>query len=81
MNTFERVRNIVAERLDKDRTKITPQTSLVDDLGPDSLDRVEIAMAIEEEFCIEFGDETMALTTIQQMVDYIEVKIREQVGA
>jgi hypothetical protein len=49
-----------------------------DDLAADSLDLVEITMALEEEFEIEFGDEAMALTTMQQIVDYIQGKLEAQ---
>jgi acyl carrier protein len=77
-NTFERVRGIVAQRLDIREEQITPEASLKDDLAADSLDLVEITMALEEEFEIEFGDEAMALTTMQQIVDYIQGKLEAQ---
>ena len=52
-----RVRKIVAEHLDVEETKITPDASFVDDLGADSLDQVELVMAFEEEFGCEIPDE------------------------
>jgi acyl carrier protein len=77
-NTFERVRGIVAQRLDIREEQITPEASLKDDLAADSLDLVEITMALEEEFEIEFGDEAMTLTTMEQIVDYIQGKLEAQ---
>jgi acyl carrier protein len=77
-NTFERVRSIVAEALNTTEEKITSQTSLTEDLIADSLDRIEIAMALEEAFCIEFEEEALTLTRIQQIVEYIEGRMREQ---
>jgi len=52
-----RVKKIVAEHLDVDESKITPDASFVDDLGADSLDQVELVMAFEEEFGCEIPDE------------------------
>jgi acyl carrier protein len=52
-----RVRKIVAEHLDVEESKITPDASFVDDLGADSLDQVELVMAFEEEFGCEIPDE------------------------
>jgi acyl carrier protein len=72
MNVCERVRSVVAEVLDVPAEKITPETSLTDDLAADSLTRVEIVMALEGEFGIEFEEETLSLTTLSQIVDYIE---------
>lgn len=74
MNTFERVRSIVADHLHLEGEEITPETSLEHDLKADSLDLVEITMALEETFCVDFGDDAMELTTVQQIVDYIETK-------
>ncbi len=71
-NTFERVRHIVADVLDKDIKTITPETSLTEDLLADSLHQVEIVMALEDVFCREFGEESLSLKTIQDIVDYIQ---------
>ena len=78
MNTFERVRSIVAEGLDVSEEQITPQTSLTDDLAADSLDIVQISMALEEAFCVEFGDDTEDLTTVERIVEYIQGKLGAQ---
>ena len=69
----ERVIEIVAEQLGVDKEKITPETSFVNDLGADSLDTVELVMALEEEFETEIPDEEAEkITTVQQAVDYIK---------
>jgi acyl carrier protein len=78
VNTFERVRSIVAQALSKNEEQITPEASLEGDLAADSLDVVEITMALEEAFCVEFGEEAFALTTIQQIVDYIQGRLEGQ---
>ena len=68
----ERVVDIVSEQLGVDKDKITRETSFVNDLGADSLDTVELVMALEEEFDIQIPDEEAEkITTVQQAVDYI----------
>lgn len=70
---FERVRNLIAEELDVDVEEVTLEAKLDDDLGADSLDAVELIMAIEDEFDIEVSDEeAQKFKTVQQIVDYIE---------
>jgi acyl carrier protein len=67
-----RVKSIVAEQLGVEESTITPHASFVDDLGADSLDTVELVMALEEEFDTEIPDEEAEkITTIQQAIDYI----------
>lgn len=67
-----RVKAIVSEQLGVDLEKITLEASFVDDLGADSLDTVELVMALEEEFDTEIPDEEAEkITTIQQAIDYI----------
>ena len=78
MDTFERVRSVVAQALNLSEEQITPQTSLIGDLVADSLDVEEITMILEETFDVAFGDEPLPLNTIQQIVDYIERKLGEQ---
>ena len=69
----ERVRKIVAEQLGVDKDKVTEDASFVDDLNADSLDTLELVMALEEEFECEIPDEEAEkITTVQQAVDYIE---------
>ena len=68
----EKVKNIVAEQLGTDKSKIQDDSSFVDDLGADSLDTVELVMALEEELEIEIpDDEAEKITTVQKAVDYI----------
>jgi len=68
----ERVKQIVAEQLGVDEDQITPEASFMDDLGADSLDTVELVMALEEEFDIEISDEDAEkIQTVQDAIDYI----------
>ncbi|HFC52856.1 MAG TPA: acyl carrier protein [Gammaproteobacteria bacterium] len=73
MSTIEdRVKKIVAEQLGVKEDEVTENASFVDDLGADSLDTVELVMALEEEFDTEIPDEEAEkITTVQQAVDYI----------
>ncbi len=68
----ERVKQIVAEQLGVDEDQVTNEASFMDDLGADSLDTVELVMALEEEFDIEISDEDAEkIQTVQDAVDYI----------
>jgi acyl carrier protein len=68
----ERVRKIVIEQLGATEEQATNEASFVDDLGADSLDTVELVMALEEEFECEIPDEEAEnITTIQQAIDYV----------
>ena len=72
-NVEGKVKTIIAERLGVEEGEITPEASFVDDLGADSLDTVELVMALEEEFNIEISDEDAEkLTTVKDAVKYIE---------
>lgn len=72
-NIHERVRKIVAEQLSVEEDKVTESASFVDDLNADSLDTLELVMALEEEFECEIPDEEAEkITTVKQAVDYIE---------
>ena len=71
-NIEQRVRKIVAEQLGANEADIKNESSFVDDLGADSLDTVELVMALEEEFEIEIPDEDAEkITTVHQAIDYI----------
>ena len=71
--TFEKVRSILAEQFEIDPEEITLDTNIVDDIGADSLDVVELIMAIEDNYGISINDEDAAnLTTVSKIVDYIE---------
>ncbi|MAZ77711.1 MAG: acyl carrier protein [Legionellaceae bacterium] len=74
MSTIEeRVKKIVAEQLGLEVDKIRNDASFVEDLGADSLDTVELVMALEEEFEAEIPDEDAEkITTIQEAIDYIQ---------
>ncbi|KPK11388.1 MAG: acyl carrier protein [Acidithiobacillales bacterium SG8_45] len=72
----ERVTKIVAEQLGVAEGEITNSSSFVDDLGADSLDTVELVMALEEEFDTEIPDEEAEkITTVQQAIDYINANL------
>lgn len=71
----ERVKKIIVEQLGVNAEQVTPGASFVDDLGADSLDTVELVMALEEEFGLEIPDEeAQKLATVQSAIDYINTK-------
>lgn len=70
----ERVKEIIANQLGVEKTEVVPDAAFVDDLGADSLDLVELIMAMEEEFDIEIADEEAEkLKTVQDVISYINV--------
>ena len=70
---FEQVKNMLASQLDIDADEITLETSLADDLGADSLDAVELIMALEDAYGVAISDEEAAqLTTVGKIVEYLE---------
>tara|TARA_B100001027_G_scaffold11744_1_gene7145 strand:+ start:1609 stop:1854 length:246 start_codon:yes stop_codon:yes gene_type:complete len=70
---LDKVVNIVCEQLSVDKNDVNPESSFVEDLGADSLDTVELVMALEEEFEIEIpDDQAEEITTIQTAVEWIE---------
>ena len=71
-NIEQRVRKIVSEQLGVNEADIKNESSFVDDLGADSLDTVELVMALEEEFETEIPDEQAEkITTVQEAIDYV----------
>ena len=71
----QQVKSIVAEQLGVKEEEVTNDASFVDDLGADSLDTVELVMALEEEFETEIPDEEAEkITTVQQAIDYITAR-------
>ena len=71
------VKKIVVEQLGVKEDEVTPNASFVDDLGADSLDTVELVMALEEEFECEIPDEEAEkITTVQQAIDYIKAHVK-----
>lgn len=74
---FEKVKKIVADQLGVDPAEVTPEASFANDLGADSLDTVELVMALEEEFDIEIPDEAAEeIATVQAAVNYIANKVK-----
>ena len=71
----EKVKAIIAEQLGVKPEEVTPQASFIDDLGADSLDTVELVMALEEEFGIEIPDEDAEkMTTVGDALKYVQEK-------
>ena len=71
-NIEERVKKIIVEQLGVDEAEVKNEASFVDDLGADSLDIVELVMALEEEFDTEIPDEEAEkITTVQAAIDYV----------
>lgn len=71
-STEDRVKQIVVEQLGVSEDEVSGDSSFVDDLGADSLDTVELVMALEEEFNCEIPDEDAEkITTVQQAIDYV----------
>ena len=79
MSTIEdRVVNIIAQQLGVDRENVKPDSSFIDDLGADSLDTVELVMALEEEFNAEIPDsDAEHMTTVQKAIDYIKKNAKD----
>ena len=69
----DRVKKIIVDQLGVEEETVTPEASFIDDLGADSLDTVELVMALEEEFGVEIPDEDAEkITRVKEAVDYIE---------
>ena len=69
----ERVKKIIIEQLDVAEEDVVPTASFVDDLGADSLDQVELIMAMEEEFNVSISDEDAEkIATVQDAIDYVK---------
>ena len=73
----QRVKKIVAEQLGANEADVKNASSFVDDLGADSLDTVELVMALEEEFVCEIPDEEAEkITTVQLAIDYVNTNLK-----
>ena len=77
-NVEQQIKAIIAEQLGVSESSITNESSFVDDLGADSLDTVELVMALEEEFETEIPDENAEqITTVQEAIDFISARMEE----
>ncbi len=71
-----KVKEIIIEQLGVTADQVTPEASFIEDLGADSLDTVELVMALEEEFDTQIAEEEAEkITTVQQAIDYIEANL------
>jgi len=72
MSIEDKVKEIIVEQLGANAEDVTPAASFIDDLGADSLDTVELVMALEEEFGVEIPDEDAeGIKTVQNAIDYV----------
>jgi acyl carrier protein len=75
----DKVKSIIAEQLSVDEEEVTPDASFADDLGADSLDTVELVMALEEEFGIEIPDEDAEkITRVKEAIEYVELHAKSK---
>jgi acyl carrier protein len=75
---MERIKKIICEQLDVAEEDVVPSASFVDDLGADSLDQVELIMAMEEEFNVSITDEDAEkIVTVQNAIDYVKKALGE----
>jgi len=73
MSVEEKIKKIICEQLEVNEKDVVPGASFVDDLGADSLDQVELIMAMEEEFDISISDEEAEkITTVRDAIEYVE---------
>ena len=74
----DKVRDIIVEQLGVSAEEVVPEASFIDDLGADSLDIVELVMAIEEEFALEIpDDDAEKIQTIQDAISYVEERVKD----
>ncbi|MFH1768825.1 MAG: acyl carrier protein [Candidatus Omnitrophota bacterium] len=79
MSVEEKVKDIISEQLGVKKEEIKTESSFIDDLGADSLDTVELVMALEEEFGIDIPDEDAEkMTAVTDAIKYIEEKVQEK---
>ncbi len=73
MNVAEEVKKIIVEQLGVDEEEVKPEAKFIEDLGADSLDTVELVMAMEEKFGIDIPDsDAQKIVTVQDAIDYVE---------
>lgn len=81
MNIEERVMDIVVEQFGLDRDKVQPESKFIDDLGADSLETVELVMALEDEFDIDIpDDQAQKITTLKEAIAHIEAHINDKIA-
>lgn len=74
---FDRIKSVIVETISCDAEEVKPEAKLIDDLGADSLDAVELNMALEDEFDIQIADEELAkMITVADIARYVEGKIK-----
>ena len=73
MNTFDKVKSVIVESLNCDEALVTPEARLVEDLGADSLDAVELIMAMEEAFDVEIADDdAQKILKVKDAISYVQ---------
>ena len=78
MSVEDKIISIIAEKLNLSKDQVKPEASFVDDLGADSLDLVELVMAMEEEFGMEVPDEDAEkLRTVKDVIEYVKKRLGE----
>ena len=78
MSIEKRVKEIIVEQLGVNESEVTPEAKFVDDLGADSLDLVELVMALEEEYNLEISDEDAEkILTVGDAIEYIQAHVAE----
>ncbi len=78
MNVAEEVKKIIVEQLGVDEDEVKPEAKFIEDLGADSLDTVELVMAMEEKFGIDIPDsDASKIQTVQDAIDYVESHLNE----
>jgi acyl carrier protein len=78
MNIDKRIKSVIASQLNVPIDSVTNEAFLTRDLGADSLDTVEIIMAMEDEFNIVFSDDSIRITTVQEVINYITPLIKHR---
>ena len=78
MSLEQRVKDLVISQLGVEASKVNNDSSFIDDLGADSLDTVELVMAVEEEFDLEISDDdALKMRTVQDVISYLKDKVTE----